>query len=205
MGLLPRVFTSCSSFRRKPESILISILLFSEERSFHSPCGRAGHFLLLRQEKVTKEKATPMPRSPGILPSDYASALRGSLDVRPCTFSERPRIVRGLLRTDPAHPRRATGGPVWAASCRRSQSQSRSQSESESRSKSRRQSFPFRHLEVVQGCTDSWINGAVRGAEDRRRGGKMPAGSRRWIAALAKQHRDVLSEQPGAGEKRRGF
>jgi hypothetical protein len=58
---------------------------------------------------------------------------------------------------------------------------------------------------AVQGCTDSWINGAVRGAEHRRRGGKMPAGSRRWIAAIAKQYTDVLSEQPRHGEKRRGF
>ena len=33
----------------------------------------------------------------------------------------------------------------------------------------------------------------------------MPAGARRWIAAIAKQYTDVLSEQPGAGEKRRGF
>ena len=30
-----------------------------EKQSFHSPCGRAGHFLLCGQEKVTKEKATP--------------------------------------------------------------------------------------------------------------------------------------------------
>jgi len=32
-----------------------------------------------------------------------------------------------------------------------------------------------------------------------------PEGARRWIAALAKQYMDVLSEQPGAGEKRREF
>jgi len=35
--------------------------------------------------------------------------------------------------------------------------------------------------------------------------GKMPAGSRRWIAAIAKQYMDVLSEQPRRDEKRRGF
>jgi len=57
----------------------------------------------------------------------------------------------------------------------------------------------------VQGCTASWINGAVRGAEHRSPRRKMPEGARRWIAALAKQYMDVLSEQPGAGEKRRGF
>src|SRR3954466_3107441 len=46
-------------------------------------------------------------------------------------------------------------------------------------------------------------NGAVRGAEHRRRDGKMPEGSRRWIAAIAKQYMDVLSEQPRRAEKHR--
>src|SRR5689334_23970393 len=86
-------------------------------------------------------------RSPGILPCECASALRGSLDVRPCTFSERPRIVRGLLRTFPSHARRITGGPISAASCRRSQGPLRT------------------FVEVVQGCTASGINGAVRSEE----------------------------------------
>ena len=31
----------------------------------------------------------------------------------------------------------------------------------------------------------------------------MPAGSRRWIAAIAKQYTDVLSEQPRRAEKHR--
>jgi len=57
----------------------------------------------------------------------------------------------------------------------------------------------------VQGCTASWIKGAVRGAEHRRRGGISPQGSRRWIAAIAKQYMDVLSEQPRRAEKRRAF
>jgi len=47
--------------------------------------------------------------------------------------------------------------------------------------------------------------GAIRGAEHRSPCRKMPGGARRWIAAIAKQYMDVLSEQPGAGEKRRGF
>jgi hypothetical protein len=58
-------------------------------------------------------------------------------------------------------------------------------------------------IDVVQGWTDSWIPGAVRGAEHRRLGGKSPIGARRWIAALAKQYMDVLSEQPRQAEKRR--
>jgi hypothetical protein len=61
------------------------------------------------------------------------------------------------------------------------------------------------NLRAVQGCTDSRMKGTVRGAEHRSQCRKMPEGARRWIAALAKQYMDVLSEQPGAGEKRRGF
>src|SRR5512141_1440353 len=55
-------------------------------------------------------------------------------------------------------------------------------------------------------CRDARISGktgAVRGAEHRRRGGKMPAGSRRWIAAIANRYMDVLSEQPRRAEKHR--
>jgi len=35
-----------------------------------------------------------------------------------------------------------------------------------------------------------WNNGAVRGTEHRRRDGKMPEGSRRWVAAIARRRRD---------------
>ena len=49
------------------------------------------------------------------------------------------------------------------------------------------------------------ITGAVRGAEHRRRDGRMPEGSRRWIAAIAQQYMDVLSEQPRRDEKHRGL
>src|SRR5271154_3436528 len=64
---------------------------------FRSPSRRAGHFLLSGQEKVTKEKATPRARLPGILPSRCAIGLRGSLNIRPCTCSELARIVRAIL------------------------------------------------------------------------------------------------------------
>src|SRR6185295_16805306 len=46
------------------------------------------------------------------------------------------------------------------------------------------------------------------GAPARRRASQAlrdkPAGSRRWIAAMAKQYMDVLSEPPRKAEKRRG-
>ncbi len=67
-----------------------------EGKSFHSHCVRASHFFLSGQEEVTKKKATPRARSPGILPSDFAIALRGSLTARPCTDSELARILRAI-------------------------------------------------------------------------------------------------------------
>jgi len=61
-------------------------------------------------------------RSSGILPSDSARLLRGPLSAHPCARNGLARIVRATLRAFPPHPRRATGGPVRAASCRRSRS-----------------------------------------------------------------------------------
>ena len=162
------------------------LVLGLQGRASTRPTGERVTFFACAK-KGNQRNTPPSARLPGILPSRSARELRGSLDARPCAFSERAHIVCALLRTDPTHPRRASGGPVWAASCRRSQD-----------------SFQTR-VEVVQGRTDSWINGAVRGAEHRRRGGRMPEGSRQWIAAIAKQYRDVLSEQPRRDEKRRGF
>jgi hypothetical protein len=67
-----------SSFRRKPESILT--LLFDASREptrvlalFRPPSWRPGHFLLLEQEKVTKEHtldAAPSPEGEGSLRVD---------------------------------------------------------------------------------------------------------------------------------------
>jgi len=51
-------------------------------------------------------------RSPGILPSDFASGFRGSLNAHPCAYSELARILRATLRAFPPPTRRATGGPV---------------------------------------------------------------------------------------------
>jgi len=51
-------------------------------------------------------------RSPGILPSECASGLRGSLNARPCACSELARILRATLRAFPPPARRATGAPL---------------------------------------------------------------------------------------------
>ena len=80
---------------------------------------RASHFLLGGQEKVTKEKATQVVRSPGILPCESARLLRGSLSAHPCTRSELARIVRASLRPF-LRSLAAPHGTHWAASCRRS-------------------------------------------------------------------------------------
>jgi len=50
-------------------------------------------------KESNQRNTPPVARSPGILPSDSARLLRGSLNVHPCTCSERARIVRALLRT----------------------------------------------------------------------------------------------------------
>ena len=54
------------------------------------------------------------------------------------------------------------------------------------------------------GRVSNTLSGAVSGAEHRSHGRKWPEGARRWIAAPAQQYTDVLSAQPGRGEKRRG-
>ena len=41
----------------------------------------------------------------------YARACRGSLNARPCAYNELARIVRAILRTFPARPRRGKRGP----------------------------------------------------------------------------------------------
>ena len=71
-----------------------------------------SHFLLSGQEKITKEKATPASRSPGILPSEYAFGLRGFPTAPPCAGEKHARIVRASLRADPPAARRPAGAPL---------------------------------------------------------------------------------------------
>ena len=75
------------------------------------PAVGPSHFLLSGQEKVTKEKATPASRSPGFLPSEYASGLRGFSTAHPCTGEKHARIVRASLRAFPPAARRPAGAP----------------------------------------------------------------------------------------------
>src|SRR4029079_7278851 len=82
-----------------------------EVQCFHSPFGRAGNFSLLVQRKVTKRNTPQVARLPGILPSDFASGLRGSLSAHPCARSALARILRAPLRAFPPPARRATGAP----------------------------------------------------------------------------------------------
>ena len=77
-----------------------------------APKGRSAGCAESRE--VTKRKGTPMPRSPGILPCDFARGLRGSPTVHPCTDVERAGFQPPPLRADPAPPLRAIGVPVSA-------------------------------------------------------------------------------------------
>jgi len=94
-------------------SILAPIACCSKSIS-ERPSGAPSYFLLLVQEKVAKEKDTPRPRLPGILPSRCASGFRGSLKARPCTCSELARILRATLRAHPPARRRGRGAPLAA-------------------------------------------------------------------------------------------
>jgi len=101
-------------------SQLLALSCFSNCRA-STRLRRAGHFLdsghpALRRyaasfavraapaaqclcKESNQRNTPPVARSPGILPSDSARLLRGSLNVHPCTCSERARVVRALLRT----------------------------------------------------------------------------------------------------------
>ena len=137
-------------------------------------------------KKGNRKKHTPVVRLPGILPSRFASALRGSLNVRPCTCSELARIVRAILRTFPSRARRTTGAPLNGFLPQK------------------RERANVR-VDAVQGRTDSLIERRRPGCRASQPGRDKPAGARRWIAALAKQYTDVLSEQPRPAEKRRAI
>jgi hypothetical protein len=111
----------------------------------------------------------------------------GSLTVRPCTAANWRASCAPPFGLFPPHIRRALRGPVSAASCRRSNSGL----------------APVSLRSTGMCVLGTRFTRAVRGAEHRSRGRKLPEGARRWIAALAKQYMDVLSEQPGHGEKHR--
>ena len=108
VGPARRINARHSGASRNPAPLL---LLLAEVQGFHSPCGRAGHFLCLCKES-NQRNTPPVARSPGILPSDFANGLRGSLNAHPCACSELARILRATLRAFPAPARRATGAPL---------------------------------------------------------------------------------------------
>ena len=150
---------------------------------------------MLVQRKVTKRNTPRVARLPGILPSRFASGLRGSLSAHPCARSALARILRATLRAFPPPARRATGAPfgrhpaaeaVARGFCSRAVSMDAND-----------------RNDTVQGCTDSCMNRRRSRRRASQPGREKPEGSRRWIAAIAKQYMDVLSEQPRLAEKRR--
>jgi len=164
-------------------------------RASTRPAGERVTFFACAK-KVTKESTPQAARSPGILPSEFASALRGSLSAHPCARNELARIVRATLRAFPPRTRRAAWGPIWAASCRRS---------------NHSPSLLLRQLsggandrtDAVQGCTGSCTTGAVRGAEHRRLRGISPKGRGDGSPRSRSSTGTVLSERPREDEKRR--
>ena len=112
-----------------PSSWLVIGFYAASRRGIHAGISlasrRASYFSLRGQREVTKRKATPIQRSPGILPSDSAQRLRGWLTVHPWTGSQ-------LARIPASHPRIESGtgstglfsataplhrGPNYCASC----------------------------------------------------------------------------------------
>ena len=193
--------------RVKPESTLILFFACSGNcRASTRPTGEQVTFLtpgilpsaatrpaalfapLLRRSACAKKdnqrNTPPVARSPGILPCESARVLRGSPDVRQFTFGERAHIVCALLRTDPTHPRRATGGPVSAASCRRSQDS--------------HFSCAVVCAEVVQGCTASWIPAPFAVPSIAGDGGKCPQGRALDVRASADGTRTYCQTTPPA-------
>jgi hypothetical protein len=178
--------------------IQFSLSFDIESKGFRSPFRRASHFLLLRQEKVTKEKATPAMRSPGIRQLLLHCSTSGIHAVacppssRVCSGVRRQhfrvltsnwaRSIAPTLRAFSPQPRRTAGVPV--ARIVRAKAK-----------KSLLRCSPW-----MDGFVDP---GAVRGAEHRRRGGNSPKGRGDGSPRL-RSSTGTYCLSNRLGEKRRG-
>jgi len=144
-------------------------------------------------KKVTKESTPPAARSPGILPSDFASVLRWFADsTSVCwqrTGAHPARHPTGIFLRTLAAPQGAPFRRLPAAEA----------------TATARFVLVSRRKTCVTQCRDARFRGSTRCSRCRasQPAPDEPEGARRWIAALAKQYMDVLSEPPGVGEKRR--
>ena len=110
--------TSSSRRKRDPSAFSFDLRRFSETDSrpceLRPPSWRTSHFLLLVQEKVTKENTPSRPRSPGIVPGDFARALRRFADgtslCRQRTRAHRARAPAGFFLRALAAAEREPGG-----------------------------------------------------------------------------------------------
>ena len=186
---------------------LVMITRVGAKRSFHSPLAsaqaklshgierasrleskaftrlrRASYFLLLVQEKVTKEKHALGIALFGLLPEKCASARLCSAE---CTS-----VCTQRNRRDPSRRRFAHRGR-----CRRNAKGNQKQRASCAQ--------PQRRSPWMDGLRNAL--GVVRGAEHRRLRRKRPAGARARCARVGCQHTDVLSDDPAEAEKRREF
>ena len=103
-----------------------TLLRSAASMPFFTRLRRASHLSLLGQRNMAQRKATPMQRSPGILPYDFAKELRGWLTVHPCTGSQLARIPASHPAGFPTFLCRRIGAPGSAHRARQSEKQSQS-------------------------------------------------------------------------------
>jgi len=171
-----------SSFRRKPESSVSAFLLLCRSAELRLAFGEPVTFFACAK-KGNQRNTPPVARPPGILPSGSASGGRVPLTGHPWPAAESARSLAPTLRAFSTATRRATGGPVWAASCRRSKCKSS-------------RSVGVEATEVccaVQGCTDSWINAPFAVPSIAGDGEKGPKGRAHDARASAAVHGCTVS------------
>jgi len=208
----------CKAFTRPSGERVTFLCLCRKTKAFTRPMGERVTFFACAK-KVTKESTPPVERLAGILPFRYASPLRGSLSAHPCAHNELARIVRATLRAilrGLAAPQGAPLGGILPAEERsraeQDQELSRIKSKTGSRAKQDQEQNRIKSRQSLRSSLTQCRDARIRGSKGRRPrcrasqpGRDKPAGARRWIAALAKQCRDALSEQPRLGEKHRAF
>ena len=151
-------------------------------RASTRPAGERVTFFACAK-KVTKETH---PRCRGLRPSmasDFASGGRVPLTGHPWPAAESARSLAPTLRAFSSAARRATGGPVRAASCRRSRSYSQPSFGVDANDL----------CEAVQGCTDSWINAPFAVPSIAGDGEKGPKGRAHDARASAAVHGGTVS------------
>ncbi len=188
--------------RQGPVTSLVQSTLLRSAASlpYFTRLRRASHLSLCGQRNMAQRKATPMQRSPGILPSDCAKELRGWLTVHPCTGSQLARIPASHPAGFPTFLRRYIGAPGSAHRARQSEQQSQSQSPPHppcrAPSPAAREKGIQEQSQSLRGSASSLLRtmrsdrGPYVAATWRR---ESPQGGREGSRPVRCQHTDVLS------------